>query len=85
MTRPIKPSINVNPPANRCTMPHERIVEFTTRQGGGLLQIRYGDDGTVTLVVYRQDPTVHVVVCQDSARSVTVAPDGTVTRRGHHE
>lgn len=55
-----KPSVNVNPVANKYSAPDERIVEFTFDNGvGGLISFRTVN-GTPTVEIYRCDMSVIV-------------------------
>lgn len=66
-----KPSVNVNPVANQYTERDERIIEFSSSAGGGLIGLKVMDDGTLRVDVYRCDPTVSVAV---SAENLTYPP-----------
>ena len=55
----MRPKVNLAPIADAFAMPDERIIEFTSASGGGLIAIRERD-GLVTVDVYRTDPTVPV-------------------------
>lgn len=62
MRRTRKPSITTNCIANRYTSHNERTIEFDSTNGGGLISFFVRDDGTLSVHVYRQDPTVVVTV-----------------------
>lgn len=47
--------------ANRQASTNERIVEFSSPHGGGLISFFLRDDGTLNVLVYRHDATVTVV------------------------
>lgn len=53
-------SINLNGPANRHASTDERIVEFSSPNGGGLISFFLRGDGSLSVVVYRHDATVVV-------------------------
>ena len=55
-----KPSVTTKCPANQYTGPNERIVEFDSSAGGGLISLRVLD-GRLHVEVYRTDDTVDVV------------------------
>jgi hypothetical protein len=61
-----KIKVNTSPVANTYASPNERIVEFSSPNGGGLIAFRLMDDGTLRVDVYRQDATVEVVVGEPS-------------------
>lgn len=54
-----KPSITTRCPAAAHSLPDERIVEFSSAAGGGLLALRVMD-GVLYLDIYRADPSVRV-------------------------
>ena len=58
--------VNTSPVANQYAGRDERIVEFSSPNGGGLIAFALLDDGTLRIDVYRQDPTVVVVVGKPS-------------------
>lgn len=50
-------SVNVAPVASHYAAENERIVEFMAPNGvGGLISLRYHEDGTVSIEPYRLDP-----------------------------
>ena len=57
-----KPSVNTNPVANQYAGHTERIIEYSSPNGGGLISLRTMDDGTLRVDLYRHDPTVTIVV-----------------------
>jgi len=61
-----KINVNTSPVANRYAGRDERIVEFSSPNGGGLIAFALLDDGTLRVDIYRQDPTVTVVVGEPS-------------------
>lgn len=58
MNKSIK--INTDPVANQYTNPNERIIEFSSPSGGGLISFREQGDGLV-VDVYRTDLNVTVL------------------------
>jgi hypothetical protein len=52
--------INPRPYANHHASPNERIVEFSSPSGGGLISFREVDGG-LEVEVYRHDDTVSVL------------------------
>lgn len=68
-----KPSVNTNPGANTYAGPGERIVEYSSPAGGGLIAFRVGrPDGAradvLTVDLYQHDPWVEIRVgCADGA------------------
>lgn len=55
--------VNTSPVADTyASRPEEKIIEFSSPNGGGLIGFRVMDDGTLRVDVYRQDPTVRVLV-----------------------
>ena len=62
-----KPSVNTNPVANQYTGRTERIIEYSSPNGGGLISLRVMDDGTLRVDLYRHDPTVTITVGQPDA------------------
>lgn len=46
--------------------PDEKIIEFSSPNGGGLIAFRVTDDGRLRVDVYRADPSVDVVVGKSS-------------------
>jgi hypothetical protein len=58
--------------ADRHAMKGERIAEFSTDHGGGLIRVRQSFDGT-EIEIYRCDPTVRIITPPDPARNA--APD----------
>jgi len=55
-----KPSVNARPVAGRYEGPREKIIEFSSPAGGGLVSFQLKDDGTLWIGVYRADPEVRV-------------------------
>ena len=53
-------TVNTNPVAQRYA--DEKIIEFSSPNGGGLIAFREMGDGTLRVEVYRQDATVTVTV-----------------------
>ena len=58
--------ITTNPVANHYAGPGERIIEFSSDGGGGLIAFTETDAGLI-VDVYRQDPTVTVRVGKPDA------------------
>jgi hypothetical protein len=57
-----KPKVNTNPVANNYSAPNERIIEYSSKSGGGLIALRETDDGRLTVDLYRHDDTVDIRV-----------------------
>lgn len=57
----MKPQVTTKCPANVHTAPNERIVEFSSDAGGGLIGFTVAG-GKLHVHVYRHDPTVLVTV-----------------------
>lgn len=55
-----KPRVITRCVANTYTNDRERIIEFSSDHGGGLISFFLRDDGTLAVDVYRCDPTVTV-------------------------
>jgi hypothetical protein len=56
-----KPKVTTNAVANLYAGPTERIIEFSSEKGGGLISLQVvGDE--LRLYVYQQDKTVQVTV-----------------------
>lgn len=53
--------VNTRPHAEAYSRPGERIVEFSSPHGGGLLSFRITDDRRLIVEVYREDDTVQVI------------------------
>jgi hypothetical protein len=53
--------VNTSPVANQYASRHERIIEFSSPNGGGLISFTLLDDGTVRVDLYQLDDTVRVV------------------------
>lgn len=56
-----KPRVILNCVANRYTAANERIVEFSSQHGGGLISFREKANGRLEVNIYQMDPTVIVV------------------------
>lgn len=54
-----KPNVILKCPANQHTAANERIIEFSSEYGGGLISFR-ANDGVLHVEVYRTDKTVRV-------------------------
>ena len=57
----MKPKVKLNCVASKYAGPTERIIEFSSKSGGGLIAFRE-HDGKLTVDVYHQDATVEVRV-----------------------
>lgn len=57
-----KIKINTSPVANNYAGTEEKIIEFSSPAGGGLISFRLRDDGKLGIDVYNYDPTVLVNV-----------------------
>jgi hypothetical protein len=55
-----KPTVTTNPVANRYTTGNERIIEFSSKFGGGLIALRETPDDRLLVSVYNTDATVDV-------------------------
>jgi hypothetical protein len=55
-----KPKVDTAPVASRYAMDHERIIEFSSAAGGGLISFRILD-GRLRVEAYRTDDTVDVI------------------------
>ena len=58
----MKPKITTNCVASRYSGGDERIIEFSHKQGGGLIAFWPTDDGRLLVNLYRLDPSVLVGV-----------------------
>lgn len=54
--------VNTSPVADSYSSRDEKIVEYSSPNGGGLIAFRLMEDGTLRVDLYRHDPTVVVVV-----------------------
>lgn len=59
MKRSTKPTVTLRCPANAHTGPNERVIEFSSSAGGGLISFVVAHDA-IHVHVYRHDRTVHV-------------------------
>ena len=57
-----KISVNTSPVADQYAGRDEKIIEYSSPNGGGLISFRLMDDGTLSVDLYRHDPTVRVRV-----------------------
>ena len=55
-----KPKVIVQCVASQYECPDERIIEFNSKGGGGLISFYARCDGTLSVTLYRLDPTVIV-------------------------
>lgn len=55
-----KPTVTLRCPANQHAGPNERIIEFSSANGGGLISFRDMPDGGLVVDVYRCDASVEV-------------------------
>lgn len=69
-----KITVNTSPVANRHVYPDEKIIEFDSPNGGGLICFRMRDDGTLVIEPYRLDGTVDVELEPDAYRFYTLRP-----------
>jgi hypothetical protein len=76
-----KPRVNINPFANNYSAPNERIIEYSSKSGGGsggLIALRETDDGRLTVYLYRHDATVDIRVGPaEGLPSTSTDPEGT--------
>jgi hypothetical protein len=56
----MKPRVLTRCAANNYTAPNERVIEFSSKNGGGLISFRTSEDGNLDVHVYRCDSTVRV-------------------------
>ncbi|MFY1620090.1 hypothetical protein [Micromonospora sp. WMMD736] len=61
MSRRYDVKVNTSPVANNYAGPMERIIEFSSPAGGGLIAFTTPGDGTLRVDVYQIDDTVTVV------------------------
>jgi hypothetical protein len=54
-------------PADNGRYPDEKVINFYSPNGGGLISFTMKDDGTLLVEVYRTDPTVIVSTARDAA------------------
>lgn len=73
-----KVKINTNPVANGYASAGERIVEYSSPNGGGLISFGDTDDGRLQVQLYRHDATVHITVGQAESVAGDVKPAPTV-------
>ncbi len=76
-----KPRVITRCVANQYTGANERIIEFSSQFGGGLISFYEQDDGTLSVCVYRCDKTVEVVTPH---REKAAAPVATLQRIYDH-
>lgn len=57
-----RPRVTTNCVASRYTQKNERIIEFSSDNGGGLISFLATDDGRLLVDVYNQDSSVEVRV-----------------------
>lgn len=65
-----KPRVNTKCVANAYTGKDERIIEFSSENGGGLIQFMERQDGSLHVHLYRLDPTVKVTFNHDRGCTV---------------
>ena len=58
----MKPKITVNCVASRYAAQDERIIEFSHKQGGGLIAFLPTEDGRLLVNLYQLDPSVLIAV-----------------------
>lgn len=61
-----KPRVNTNPVANQYTGAGERIVEYSSANGGGLIAFHQTGDGRLIVYLYRHDATVDIRVSENA-------------------
>jgi hypothetical protein len=69
-TRKIK--VNLKPVADQYASTGERIVEYSSAHGGGLISFRLTDDGYLVVDLYREDGTV--LITTDNRHKTNVRP-----------
>jgi len=57
-----KPKVLTKCVANNYVGPNERVIEFSSKSGGGLIVFRETGDGILLVSVYRVDPSVRITV-----------------------
>lgn len=70
-----RPRVNTNPVANQYAGPDERIIEYSSKAGGGLIAFRVTDDGKLLVQPYRHDDTV-VITTGQGVEIWTLTVDG---------
>jgi hypothetical protein len=66
----MKPKITVNCVASHYVQRDERIIEFSHKQGGGLIAFLPTEDGRLLVNLYRLDPSI--VAVGEQGRGVEV-------------
>jgi hypothetical protein len=89
-----KIKVNTNAVASQYAFADEKIIEFSSPNGGGLMAFTLQKDGTLLISVYRQDATVHVAEGRPEEDGTPLpenrimrGPDGEVTAyvsKGYH-
>ena len=57
-----KPKVTTNPVANQYASENQRIVEYSSKAGGGLIAFTVTDDGRLVVDLYQHDATVEIRV-----------------------
>lgn len=57
-----KIKINTRPVADSYTFDDERIIEYSSPNGGGLINFRLMPDGKLAVECYRHDSTVRISI-----------------------
>lgn len=66
-------TVNTSPVADHYGQhPTERVIEFSSPNGGGLIAFRMREDGTLSIEPYRLDDTVDVNLPPDAYRFYTI-------------
>lgn len=73
-----KPRVSTKCVANGYTGPNERIVEFSSANGGGLIAFRETPDGHLLISIYNCDSKVIVGVGASRLTEETLAAVGTL-------
>jgi len=60
-----RPRVNTSPVASRYAAPDERVIEFSSEVGGGLINL-YERNGKLHVQIYNCDPSVRVMVNPDN-------------------
>jgi hypothetical protein len=55
-----KISVNTSPVADQYSQRDEKVIEFSSPNGGGLVSFSMMEDGALTVDIYRTDPAVIV-------------------------
>jgi len=83
-TRKVK--VTLNPVANTYAGTSERIIEYSSPNGGGLISFRLSDDGHLIIDMYREDESVLILVGdRHKTHSPSMRVPGTISSRRENE